>query len=778
MKTITPLFISLTVAMSFSAYSSEIQLTQNNQRISIDPASLQISWQKQRHNLSVNQAALAINGQPQRATQLSKNAENQASWLLKPSNVEVSATFDKSLKLVFAVRNETAIKRNHPIKLTWFDLAEHKTQNLLIPFNEGMRVPTNNKTWIRYLSEEHSGSNTTQDLKMPFWTTEQDGLFVNYQLLTATDNELNFAQSQKKLDIQATHNFTPLNRDQAFSVQITLGSDALAGAKQYREWRIKQQKAQPLSAKLNDNPEVEKLIGASHVYLFGRDAFAVEDVKDWWGLKDWYFSQPNLEPSQEATKELNNLHQGQDWLSNYHKRLLVESINQSVNLAFPVVPTMPDSNRIKEQYQAAEQRKNWLAKHAGRYLISPERWGQAISQDMVNNLKKAGLEKLWLGFDNWMPAFYQPQVINQAKEAGYLVGTYDSYNTAIPPGVNDTWLTAQLPREMRETCAIEKANDQKQKGFRGNGFYLNPACRRDYVEQRIKDIIHFGRFNSLFLDVDATAMAREDYSESEARMNSDSMKHDGVNLGGMSQADMLTAFNDRMQWIATVPNVLLGSEDGNSLTTQGIAFAHGMETVGFGWTDPDMKSNRRSPYFLGAWYPDLKPDFFFKSAQVKEPYKTLLFAPQYRVPLYQTVFHDEVINSHHWHSDSLKFSNVQMERDLIAMLYNTPAMVHLSRDEANSIKAPRLQALAHYQKGFAPIHKQLWDKAMVDFQWLDQQGLLQQTRFSDGSKIIANFSEQTQETEDQKQIPSGAILALLSNGEKVQWRSLATEKAD
>ncbi len=162
-------------------------------------------------------------------------------------------------------------------------------------------------------------------------------------------------------------------------------------------------------------------------------------------------------------------------------------------------------------------------------------------------------------------------------------------------------------------------------------------------------------------------------------MRRDGLSQSRMNLDGMSQTDMLTAFNDRMQWIATVPNVLLGSEDGNSLTTQGIAFAHGMETVGFGWTDPDMKNNRRSPYFLGgAWYPDQKPDFFFKSAQVKELYKTLLFAPQYKVPLYQTVFHDEVINSHHWHSDSLKFSNVQMERDLIAMLYNTPAMVHLS----------------------------------------------------------------------------------------------------
>ena len=767
MKTFIPLVTLLAAAISFSAHSTDIELTSNNQHIYINPSNLQINWQSQTHTLLVNQPALAINGQPQKVTGLIQPSQNQAHWLLKPSNIRVNATLGEELKLDFTVSPKATIKRNQPIKLSWFDLAEKESQTLLIPFSEGMRIPTDNQVWIRYLSENYSGSSTTQDLKMPFWTIEQNGLFINYQLITATNNALNFSAAQQKLDMQAKHEFTVLNQKQPFSVKIALGDGPLSGAKQYREWRIQQNLSQPLSTKLINNPELNKLIGASHVYLFGRDVLAVEDVKDWWGLKEWYFSQATLQTTRDARKELKPLRQGSDWLSRYHKRLLVESINQSVNNLFPAQAITEDSvtkdtNNIKQQYQTAGQRKAWLNEHAARYLISSERWGQAISKDMVNNLQKAGLEKLWLGFDNWMPAFYQPQVIDQAKDAGYLVGTYDSYNTAIAPGVNDAWLTAQLPKSMRESCAIENANGEKQKGFRGNGFYLNPACHRKYVEQRIKDIIHYGRFNSLFLDVDATAMAREDYNA----------PHDG-----MSQTEMLSAFNDRMQWITSEQKVILGSEDGNSLTTQGIAFAHGMETVGFGWTDPDMKSNRRSPYFLGAWYPDQKPDFFFKSAEVKDPYRTLFFAPQYRIPLYQAVFHDEVINSHHWHSDSLKFSNVQTERDLASMLYNTPAMVHLSRDEANSADAPRLQALAHYQKGFAPIHQKLWNKALIDFTWLDKQGLLQQTTFSDGSKIIANFSKQTVTTDNQLPIPPGAILAFLSTGEKILWRSLGVESS-
>ena len=77
-------------------------------------------------------------------------------------------------------------------------------------------------------------------------------------------------------------------------------------------------------------------------------------------------------------------------------------------------------------------------------------------------------------------------------------------------------------------------------------------------------------------------MAREDYRD------------------GSSENDMLEAFNQRMDWIAKQDGLVLGSEDGNSLTTRGIAFAHGLETVGFGWTDNEMKNMLVHRIFWGA----------------------------------------------------------------------------------------------------------------------------------------------------------------------------------
>lgn len=742
--------------------AAAITLTNAAQSVTLDPQTLNIAWDR----LSVNEADLSVDGTRQTVTALQQNADNNASWTLMPANIHINASLTTVLSLSFTLDPQVKVNRDRPISMAWFDLPEAATRTLYLPFSEGMRVPTDHKVWATYLRENHSGANTTQDLKMPFWTTEQDSRFINYQLVTATNNRLTFDDSQPKLDMRANHLFTPLNRDQAFEVNISLGYDVLSGAKQYRQWRIDQAQAQPLAEKLRSNPELAKLIGAAQVYLFGKEVLAVEDVTDWWGLKDWYFSQSALSISENASQAFTGLTKAQQGLSRYHKQLLIDSLNASLKIRFPATQPQVNNNAIGAQFDAAQRRKQWLSQHAGNFLSASEHWGQALSKGMITNMQEAGLEKLWLGLDNWMPAFYQPQVVDQAKRAGYLVATYDSYNTAIPLGLNDAWLTAQLPDEMRLSCAIETADGTKKKGFRGNGNYLNPNCYRGYVEQRIKDIVKYGRFNSLFIDVDATAMAQEDYRSAS--------NHNTSHPNTSSERQMLDAFNDRMEWIAKSQRVLLGSEDGNSLTTKGIAFAHGLETIGFGWGDTEMKTDRQSPYYLGAWFPDHKPAYFFKPAQVKEPYKTLLFSPQYRVPLYQAVFHDEVINSHHWHSDSLKFSDVQVERDLLSMLYNTPAMVHLNREEANSVNGARLAMLKHYQDGFLPLHQALWDKSLTDFRWLDTQGRVQQTRFSDGSELIANFT-QHDVTYQKIVLAPMSITARLSNGALIRWKSRPNE---
>ena len=744
---LTTLLVGSTLAASTLA--QPIELNANKQHVSIVPETLQIDW----NGLSINDNALSINQQTSSSYRLIKKSATYASWQVQPSGIQLQASLEgEVLQLTLTPPNNLKIDRKHPLVIGWFELNEQKVDTLLLPLSEGMRIPVKHATWANFLADEYSGSNTTQGLKMPFWSAEQQGRFINYHLLSPTNNQLSFSNHKGRVDMALNHHFTPLNRNQPLRVNISIGDDILSGAKQYRTWRQTQRLADPLSAKIARNPEIKKLIAANHVYLFGIGPISIQDVKNWWGLNEWYTKRSGLILSREAEKELSSLSKDQGWFSAFHKQLLLDELQSSLTKKFPVPHPSLIDNTIATQYQMAQARKSWLIKQAGQYLVKPSKWGQALSSDMLNTFQQAGLTHLWLGFDNWMPSFYQPESVNKAKQLGYLVGVYDSYNTAIAQGVNDGWITALLPDEMRNDCAIEKANGDKKTGFRGKGFYLNPNCHLDYVKQRVLDIAHYGGFNSLFLDVDGTSMAREDYRDNS------------------SQTEVLSAYNKRLNWISQQTPLVLGSEDGNALTSTGMAFAHGLETVGFGWVDPDMTKIKQSKYYLGRWYPNHKPEYFFKSAQVKEPYRSLLFSPQYRLPLYQAVFHDEVINNHHWHSDSLKFSDVKAYRDLTAMLYNTPAMVHLTRDEALSVNSPRIKALQHYQAGYSPLHKALWDKALTDFVWLNPLGTVQKATYSDGSIIVANFTQQRVKYGD-KHIDPLAIYAELSDGTRLDWQS-------
>ncbi|MEI8593028.1 glycoside hydrolase [Photobacterium sp. Hal280] len=782
-----------------------ISLYDGHQQVDIDPETLAIVWQTDGLTYDLNQASATVNGEKQGVSQRQNAQRDKASWLWQPSNIRVTAQLiSDDVKLQFQLLSDAGITRRQPVVLNWFDLPESSTTELLLPLNEGIRIPVNHRLWARYLQDEYSGSNTTQDLKMPFWTQKvrqqtdrpvspdnesklaAPARYFSYLLVNPFNNALlfkeitsNTTEGSPAVDMVSSHDFTPLNWQDPFQVIIHQGEGMLSGSLRYKRWREAQGERVSLREKAARNPDVSKIIGASHVYFFGSDGLSQSDVTDWTGLLHWYAQQSELSAfaSREAQTQLLSRTTDQQpvMLNHYQKRLLVESVNHSLAALFPFSQDAGPWEQITGQFEAVQKRKAYLARHAGRFLIAPERWGQSLSLPVLETFKQAGLEKLWLGLDNWLPAFYQPEVMKQAKDAGYLVATYDSYNTAIDITDNESWLTAHIPQSIRKRCAIERSDGQHQAGFRGQGNYLNPGCDTDYAKQRISRILELGQFNSLFLDVDATGMVREDYSDSSPLS---APGDDSAATRGMSERAMAKAFNDRLEWVSQ-QGVLLGSEDGNSLTSQGVVFAHGMETTGFGWTDKEMKQNRQSPYYLGAWYPDQKPAFFFKPAIVKEPYRTLFFTPAFKVPLYQAVFHDELINNHHWHMDSLKFSDVKGIRDLTSMLYNTPPMVHLTRDEAKSVTSPRIRALQDYQQGFMPLHQALWDKALIGFDWLNRDGSLQRTRFSDGSQIVANFSPHAAQVRADGQVvalPAMSLRAEISQADGqppkvIRWRS-------
>ena len=685
--------------------ASAVLLQQGEVLFNVDPATLKIS---------IDEVVVNNPQQAQKVSEL-RNSPTQANWRWPDRRIQITATADgNDLRLT--------ISSARPQTLNWFSMPSHFSM-LQLPIGEGSRIPLDNAEWMAYLTSELSGLDTNFDLKLPFWGLEKNGKTYSWLLLSPFSNQVSFTKASNQLMMKSSHEFNQFNQHHSFDVLLHAGITPLSGAIRYREYLQQSGQFSSLNDKIATAPEGKKLIGATHIYLWGNTLLAQEDVKNWPGLIGFLQSAAGASLWQSMDSEERNTVQqlqGREPES-WQKQPLTEAINRALVALVPLGSTPDKPSFLVAQQQQAVKVQQLAQQLLGNFLVPPEQWGPGLSETVINSLHQAGLSRLWLGTDNWTAAFMHPQAVKLAKRAGYLVASYDSYDTGIPQGLNDSWLTAQLPGEITEKCAIVRADGTKKPGFGGQGYYLNPGCVLPFSQIRMRELTRLAGLNSLFLDVDGTGMVSDDYQPAHPT----------------SAAQMAADRNARMAWFSNTLKLPLGSEDGNAVTARHIMFAHGMETWGFGWSDKDMRHNKKSPYYLGAWWPSAQPATFFTPATVKPRYRSVVFDPRYRLPLYQAVFHDSVITTHHWTFDNLKFSDVKTTRALLSQLYNTPPLFNLSR---STLKA-RLPDIIKADDSFRVLHQVLWDKALTGFRWLDSDGWVQQTTFSDGSMLTANFGD-------------------------------------
>jgi Glycosyl hydrolases related to GH101 family, GH129 len=601
-------------------------------------------------------------------------------------------------------------------------------RGLVLPLAEGHYVPAKDTQWRDFLLEKFSEFDTSQDLSLPLWGMDYGKLSLHWLLLEPFGNRLKWRKDGDALGLRGRHRFSPLAVDTPLEFILHLGdADPLAGAKRYRQWLIDQGRFEPLSAKIAATPATAKLLGASHVYLWGGGLLAEKDIADWDGLWQVLRSARPLALALVGRfdSEARAVLAQRMPLQPYQKRVLLRALNQALfaQARSAWQTDTPDPQRLAARY--GELRDEVDQAFFNALHRDPVQWGGGVSRATIDRLHAAGLRRLWLGLgEGWEPGLWHPEAIQAAVSAGYLIGPYDSYETALATGDNPDWATAHMGEAARERCAIMREDGSLRAGFMGAGYYTDPGCVRPVMERRITAIQRKAGFNSWFLDAYAAGMAFESYRPGAT----------------MTYASSVKDYAAASRWIASTLGVPAGSEDGNATTAAGIAFAHGMQTPVIGWGDPDLgqgpRKNRSSPYFLGNYFPPEAPGAFFKPVPAKPLYRHIYFAAPTRLPLYQAVFHDSVVTSHHWSLDNLKLTNVRRENELAQLLYNVPPLFHLSEDTLEQ----RLPAIRRMDAFFGPLHQRLATQALTGFVWLSEDRLLQETRFADGTVLRANFS--------------------------------------
>jgi hypothetical protein len=693
---------------------------------------------------------------------------NSVRWKLPDKDVEILAGLDDS-ELSIQILSGGEGYFTWPV---WEQTSD--TKALVWPRAEGVYIPLDDVQWREYLLD-HGRWNTLEGLCMPFWGVDYEEFCVTYIATNPCNNNIMFGEKDGRLGFKLVHEFTRFTGGTKYGVVVRINENRspVEPARQYRQWLIDNGQFVSMKKKIKDVPKAQRLAGAMHVYLWGDEPFTRHDIpRAKWGQfckrliklaqsdKDSPAKRIKELMDAERWKELVELAEAQ-WPSNYLKSQVANEISRLLKMrdfydadSWNDFKLPPEANELMKKNRDGLSsseicRLNSLVFYTAfpDYVLPVNQWGNGLSLKMLDRFKDNGFDRVRLCLSGWEGVELRPWIATTADEMGYLFGTYDSFHSIHDPklaGTDGTWATAQFNRELYEKGAILRKDGSKYRGFKGVGFKLSPIAAHSYVKQRIKRNMATVPYNYYFVDCDAYGEVYDDYSP----------------LHQAGQADDIKARIERMGWIRDTFSAVIGSEGGSAYSTSVIHVSEGIVSPIFGWGDPDRK-DRNSKYYWGGYYPPDGPAIFVKQVPIKEKYQNLYYNPRFRIPLYQTVFHDSLVCTHHWQNGSLKFIDVIDTVTLLEMLYMTPPMYHMNLDEFEK----HLEAVKKHYEFFSPLHRQVGFSQMTDFQWLDPDRLLQRTRFRGDVEIVANFSTGVREYGQTKIPPKSVSARLLRTGQ-------------
>ncbi|WP_048815763.1 glycoside hydrolase [Coxiella burnetii] len=394
--------------------------------------------------------------------------------------------------------------------------------------------------------------------------------------------------------------------------------------------------------------------------------------------------------------------------------------------------------------------KNLIQSVFAKAIKPVSEWGNGVSLWMLQQLKSIGLRRAWLGLDDRSLGILHQNVIQQAVKNGYLIAPYDSYNS-IQLATELKMPTALFQHNpvLYQNDTIINQNGKPLYGFLNIGRTLNSSFAMPEVKYRLQETLSNYQvpFNSWFFDTDGAGELYNDFSKAHR----------------MTQAQDAINRLQRMRYAAEHRHLVIGTEDGDDYSAGVVAFGHGDVTAGI-W-DADMRRHKNSPYYMGKYFAPLGiPPRYAKLTPLKPTIATIYFSPKYSIPLYQLVYHNSVIVSDHWEYATFKFPQEITNNVLRTFLYDYPPLLHLDRDYWKKHK--------DFFKSYFPIWQSFSLKVagaeMSDFHLLGREGLIQATRFSNGIRVIANFSDRPYKYQ-QWHLSGKSVIAINHNKQIVQF---------
>lgn len=700
--------------------------------------------------------------------------KEHASVPLKPRAVrDVKKTMDRiewtypddKVKVIVQKKNKKYLDiRIQSVGAKQFAWPTVQADNYMVPLGEGKMISANDPHWKQFLKKETMMWG--ESFSMNFMALNKKHYSLLYIVENPFNNEVSF-RTEPKIDMTFQHEFPSINPKKEYSFRLYItDNDAVAIAKLYKEYVKEQQRFKTLADKAKDNPEVKKLFGAPHIYMWNNQVLQANNIR--WKKMVKMMNEPiwswiaelAAQNSEDGATPLNRVWkevQQEQFVSNYQKQVMVDTLNQVLKLKqlyraehFPALDDAAKQtvaggvDKLSEQ-KLYELNKSLLKNVFQDAIDNIEEWGRDQST-MLEEMRQLGIDKAWIGLPNWSNGLLNTAFVAKANEQGYLIGPYDSYHS-IQKKEDKEWNTAFFPDPtLYEQATVSNKRGLKIGGFLNRGRKLNSTLSLPSVKQRVEGILQDGiLYNSWFIDCDATGEVYDDYTPGH------------ITTMAQDQAARLM----RMDYIAQEKHMVIGSEGGQDFASRSIVFAHGIETPVIKWSDKDMRENKQSPYYVGGyWAPQGSiPERYVKQVPIKQLYQRVYLDPAYSLPLFKLVYNDSVITTHHWEWGSLKIKDEVGTRMLYELLYNVPPLYHLDKQEWDSHK----ELITSYLKVWSSFHAQAVTQEMTAFQVLTSDRLVQSTEYGPDLKVVVNFSN--------KDVKHGhdtikAKSALIYNGKK------------
>lgn len=524
------------------------------------------------------------------------------------------------------------------------------------------------------------------------------------------------------------------NATPAEIVALWAGPEELAVAEAFRRWRASGAELgaipppKTLREHAADNPRVERLVGAIHLYVWGPVLFSRLDVN----VADWIPLARDLlaaEPETPAGRWLVRLGDGDrerlaelaaaEWPADYLTREAARVIDATLrDRGWLDQPADRPAAKVIDTNRSA-----FFAAFRDR-LRDPATWGDGMSASMLRAIRDAGVERaLVLGAD-LVPEVPLSRVAALADELGYLFGRYDSYHSVHDPAANPdrTWSTAQFDEAAFRSGRVVRADGSGHPGFLGRGFHFSPIAARPYVEARVGRIMADTPHSAWFVDCDGAYEYFDDYHPDHPA----------------TRVDDVRARRDRLAWIEKAHGSVVGSEGGSVLLADIVRFGHGVDTPYVGHLDPAF-ADRESPHYLGRHWPPEAPDRSFAAIPTPPGAIRPYFEPADRIPLYRAALGDEIVTSHHWSFASLKLADRTVERALMEALHGTAPLFHVNRTTWPGVR----DVVARRAAFWLELHRRIAGVPMASFEALTADRRVQRARYTgDGVDVTvtANFT--------------------------------------